>query len=265
MHAFLQQWRQRLNREPESSPYASDNRWSARIPPGQRVYAIGDVHGRRDLLEQMLDIIAADAASATVGLVTLVFLGDYVDRGPDSRGVIDCLLSGIPAEWQTICLKGNHESVMLRFLHDLTAGPNWQAIGGQATLASYGIRTDASRHPAIRLLAAQELLWQVLPAAHFQFLSNLHTAVTIGDYGFVHAGVRPGVAFSAQDEEDLLWIRNEFLRSAEDHGLVIVHGHTIVSEPECCSNRIGIDTGAFATGCLTTLVLEGNQYRFLRT
>jgi serine/threonine protein phosphatase 1 len=264
MRAFLQQWRQCLSLDPDPG-FSTSAPLQARIPAGQRVYAIGDIHGRRDLLEKILATIVEDSAPLKEEQVTLVFLGDYVDRGPDSRGVLECLLSALPTGWQTLFLKGNHEAIMLRFMHDLTAGPNWLAIGGQATLSSYGIHSDETRHPAIRLLAAQEALWQRLPAAHYQLLSGLRLVATIGDYGFVHAGIRPGIPLDAQDEEDLLWIRNEFLRSTADHGLVIVHGHTIVGAPELYTNRISIDTGAFATGCLTTLVLEEDRRWFLRT
>ncbi|HYD30580.1 MAG TPA: metallophosphoesterase family protein [Azospirillaceae bacterium] len=237
----------------------------ASVPAGVRLYAIGDIHGRLDLLDHLLDLIQEDAASGSDLDRYLVFLGDYVDRGDDSRGVIDRLATGLPPSFGAIHLRGNHEATMLRFLADLTIGTNWLNFGGGATLASYGITLPSAPNPAIMLLAAQRALREQLPPAHRRFLQDLRTSVTVGDYLFVHAGIRPGIPLDRQDDHDLMWIRDEFLESPKDHGKVVIHGHTITFEPEMRANRIGIDTGAFATGRLTALVLEGDTRRFLST
>jgi serine/threonine protein phosphatase 1 len=238
---------------------------AAAVPRGLRVYAIGDVHGRLDLLDRMLDLIEVDGATAPDLVKYIVYLGDYVDRGPHSRGVIDRLAEGPPPGFGAVHLKGNHEASMLEFLEDIRIGPNWLTYGGTATLASYHVPPPHADAPHEDLEHAQEQLRRLLPAAHRTFLESLRTSVTIGDYLFVHAGVRPGVPLERQREGDLLWIREEFLRSGADHGKVVVHGHTICPEPELRPNRIGIDTGAFATNRLTCLVLEGTERRFLTT
>lgn len=238
---------------------------NASVPPGLRIYTVGDVHGRLDLLDRLLDRITADGAEAPHLTKYLIFLGDYVDRGPDSKGVIERLIAGPPPSFGAVHLKGNHEATMVQFFDDLTIGPNWLAFGGTATLESYGVALSTSGHPATRIAKAQEGLCANLPATHRAFLTHLRSTVSIGDYLFVHAGIRPGVPLDRQREQDMMWIRDEFLESAVEHGKVVVHGHTISPEPEMRANRIGIDTGAFATGRLTCLVLESNQRRFLST
>lgn len=237
----------------------------AAVPRGLRVYAIGDVHGRLDLLDQLLDSIEDDAATAPGLVKYIVYLGDYVDRGPYSRGVIERLAGGPPPGFGAIHLKGNHEASMLEFLEDIRIGPNWLTYGGTATLASYNVTPPSEEAPPEAMSEAQQRLNAVLPPTHRAFLGSLRPSVTIGDYLFVHAGVRPGVPLDRQREQDMLWIREDFLRSTLDHGKVVVHGHTISMEPEVRANRIGIDTGAFATNRLTCLVLEGNERRFLST
>ncbi|PWC52323.1 metallophosphoesterase family protein [Azospirillum sp. TSO22-1] len=237
----------------------------AAVPRGLRVYAIGDVHGRLDLLDRMLDMIETDGAAAPELVKYIVYLGDYVDRGPHSRGVIKRLAEGPPPGFGAIHLKGNHEASMLAFLEDIRVGPNWLTFGGTATLASYHVPPPHADSAPEDLAQAQEQLRLRLPPAHRGFLDSLRTSVTIGDYLFAHAGIRPGVPLERQREDDLLWIRDDFLRSAADHGKVVVHGHTISPEPELRANRIGIDTGAFATNRLTCLVLEGTERRFLTT
>jgi serine/threonine protein phosphatase 1 len=237
----------------------------AAVPRGLRVYAIGDVHGRLDLLDRLLDQIDEDGAAAPDLVKYIVYLGDYVDRGPHSSGVIERLAAGPPPGFGAIPLKGNHEASMLEFLEDIRIGPNWLTYGGTATLASYHVQPPHADSPPEDLTYAQEMLGRALPPAHRTFLESLRTSVTIGDYVFVHAGVRPGVPLDRQREDDLLWIREDFLRSTADHGKVVVHGHTISPEPEVRPNRIGIDTGAFATHRLTCLVLEGTERRFLVT
>lgn len=234
----------------------------ARIPPGLRVYAVGDVHGRADLLASLLDRIAADAGSYA-GSKQLVFLGDYVDRGVESRQVIDLLTGGLPAGFEAVFLKGNHEAALLDFLADPGIGPDWFAFGGGATLLSYGVSPDHVQRARFEM--AREELLALLPDHHLAFLRSLRLSAQVGDYAFVHAGVRPGVPLERQSERDLLWIREEFLRDDSPHGVMIIHGHTVVSTPEIRQNRIGIDTGAYATGRLTALVLEGGDRRFLTT
>ena len=238
---------------------------TAAVPRSVRVYAIGDIHGRLDLLDAMLDQLVEDGAAAPDLNKYIVYLGDYVDRGPDSSGVIERLVQGPPPGFGAIHLKGNHEASMLHFLEDIRIGPNWLSYGGDATLASYQVPPPGENAGAAELEQAQALLYAALPPNHLAFLTSLRASVAIGDYLFVHAGIRPGVALERQREEDLLWIREQFLRSTADHGKVVVHGHTISVAPEVRANRIGIDTGAFATNRLTCLVLEGNDRRFLYT
>lgn len=238
---------------------------AAAVPRGMRVYAIGDIHGRLDLLERLLDQIARDAASARDLVKHLVFLGDYVDRGPQSRAVIDRLAAGPPSGFGAIHLRGNHEAALLDALDDPRVGARWIAFGGGATLSSYGVAPPAEDASLERLVETQRRFRAALPPQHLDFLRRLRTCVTIGDYHFVHAGIRPGVPLDRQRDSDRLWIREEFLHSYADHGKVVVHGHTIAPQPEVRSNRIGIDTGAFATNRLTALVLEGTDRRFLCT
>lgn len=230
-----------------------------------RVYAVGDIHGRLDLLDQMLGQILRDAEPAPNLLKYLVFLGDYVDRGPDSRLVIERLACGLPPAFGAVFLRGNHEDTMLGFLSDLRVAPGWLSYGGDATLESYGIPAPAPDAPAEHLQQAQTMLNGQLPAHHRAFLTGLRCHLTIGDYHFVHAGVRPGVPLDRQEDQDRLWIREAFLASRADHGKVVVHGHTIAPEPELLPNRIGIDTGAYASDRLTAIGLEGTERWFLST
>lgn len=235
---------------------------SASIPAGLRVYAIGDIHGRLDLLNRLHQMIQEDAGSAA-GDRTLVYLGDYVDRGPESAGVVELLSKETLPGFSAIHLMGNHEDFMLRFLDDNSSGNAWFANGGVATLRSYGVNFDYAELLSPGRL--QDKLSRNLPARHLDFLRALTLSHVIGDYLFVHAGIRPAVAMELQTPADLLWIRGDFLNSTADHGRIVVHGHTITDAPEIRENRIGIDTGAFATDCLTCLVLEGTGRRFLQT
>jgi len=238
-----------------------------RVPAGERVYAIGDVHGRLDLLKRLLGRIREDAAQAKSLRKSLVYLGDYVDRGPESKGVIDLLLSRPmkDAGFEEIPLMGNHEDILLQFLADVRVGPHWFAYGGMATLESYGVRPPRLMAAEEDLVRAQRELAAKIPLAHLEFLRRMKLKHEEGDYLFVHAGLRPGVALDQQIGQDLMWIRDEFLQSNADFGKLVVHGHTIAEEPQVKANRIGIDTGAYATGVLTALVLEGNERRFLQT
>jgi serine/threonine protein phosphatase 1 len=235
-----------------------------RVPPGTRIYAIGDIHGRADLLADLHRTILADAANAPERCV-VIYLGDYVDRGLQSRLVIDTLLSEPLAGFERVHLKGNHEAALLDFLADARIGPGWVQFGGAATLMSYDAGRVTSDAPESAFAAAQAEFARHLPKNHRVFFESLPLVHEEGDYLFVHAGVRPGVPIDRQTEDDLLWIRNEFLDWREPFERIVVHGHTITDEPEVRVNRIGIDTGAFATGRLTCLVLEGSEHRFLST
>jgi len=235
----------------------------AAVPQDVRVYAIGDVHGRADLLALMHAKIEADSLNAPRLRKHVIYLGDYVDRGPASREVVEMLLSGPPAGFSATHLLGNHEWMLLRFLSDAAQGPEWLALGGLATLLSYGVGFVGPGRMEAKLLAAQQHFRQRLPSTHRRFLDGLPRYVTVGDYMFVHAGVRPGIPLERQNHADLIWIRGEFLESTAFHGKIIVHGHSYGTEPEILPNRIGIDTGAYATGRLTCLVLEGQQIRML--
>lgn len=242
---------------------------------GTAIYAIGDIHGRADLLSDLHRQIAADAEQRRAERRVVVYLGDYVDRGVDPAGVIDLALEGPSPEglgdtaaggFEVVTLLGNHERLMIEFLDDVRRGPLWLRNGGDATLRSYGVEPGPGPHlDEAGLLTLQAALRQRLPGRHLEFLQQLRLLHVEGDYAFVHAGIRPGVALDAQTEEDLIWIRDLFLRSESDHGHVIVHGHTIIPEPEIRPNRIGIDTGAYYTGHLTCLALEGTKRRILST
>lgn len=236
------------------------------LPPGVRVYAVGDIHGRFDLLTAMLERIQADAKSLPPGgKAHIVFLGDYLDRGNHSRSVLDHLIAWPLPRFEPTFLRGNHEATMLQFLDDLSAGPGWLTYGGVNTLLSYGVRPPVDVPPRLRLAAVQWQLREAIPTAHVAFLRRLQFYAEIGSYLFVHAGIRPGVPLDQQRYDDLVWIREDFLSSTADHGRVVVHGHTITMEAESLPNRIGVDTGAYATGRLTAAVLEGDERRFIDT
>ncbi len=231
---------------------------------GFRIYAIGDIHGRLDLLDAMLARIRADLAARPHSQPLVVFLGDYVDRGPETRGVLETLIgleaAGLPAR----CLLGNHDSYVLAYLED----PDWSdrplhwlhtSMGGAATLASYGV-PDALEGAPRRTHAA---FVEAFPRTHLDFLNGCGLWMRIGSYVFVHAGIRPGVAMEAQERDDLIWIREPFLSTNEDFGFKVVHGHTIVPKVEHRPNRIAIDTGAVRTGVLSCLVLDGSEVALL--
>jgi serine/threonine protein phosphatase 1 len=218
------------------------------------------VHGRNDLLDELADTIQADLASAPREVIT-VFLGDYVDRGPQSAAVLDRLSVGrFPTP--VIALRGNHEEMFLKCLEDSASLDEWRRYGGLETLHSYGVDVKAVMRGE-GLEEARAALLAALPAAHLDFLRATQLSVIIGDYFFCHAGVRPGVALERQSADDLMWIRDGFLRFEGSFGKVVVHGHTPVADPDARANRINIDTGAFATSVLTCLVLEGVERRFL--
>ena len=237
-----------------------------RVPTGVRVYAVGDIHGRLDLLTTLEQHILADA-EATGGALALhlVHLGDYVDRGFDSRRVIEHLLDKPLPGFKTVHLLGNHDVWLREFTRGADCGPSWVRFGGDATLVSYGVKLDLQKPEGERYKEAQDLLHDRVPAQHMEFLDRLELGFGFGDYFFCHAGVRPDVPLERQSELDLLMIREPFLTWTGDCGKVIVHGHTVEERPVVRANRIGIDTGACWTNNLTCLVLEGTDYRFLST
>ena len=236
------------------------------VPDGTVVWSVGDIHGRLDLLQPLVEAMVADLVASTATRRVVVFLGDYIDRGPDSRGVLR-LLSGLSAvqgiEWRF--LKGNHEQAMLGFLADPSAGPKWCEYGGDNALRSYGLRVPDLAHRAEAWARVAADLRHKLTDREIEFLENLELSVTIGDYFFSHAGARPGVALDRQSAEDLMWIRNSFLDSGTAFERVVVHGHTPTTVVHADQRRIGLDTKAYHSGVLTAVRLEGRERTLLQT
>lgn len=241
------------------------NREASRVSGGARVYAIGDIHGRVDLLRDLHRQIIDDAGQGTPRRKVLVYLGDYVDRGPHSFEVVDSLISDTPEGFETVFLKGNHEDMLLGFLEQGAFGSAWLLNGGLATVESYGVDFGGMFMGAAKLRSARQNFRNALPQDHLEFFRGLAAFHVEGDYLFAHAGVDPNVSLENQDEHDLMWIREKFLRHTIPFGKIVVHGHTIRPSPDVRPNRIGIDTGAYETGRLTCLVLEGGKRRFLQT
>jgi serine/threonine protein phosphatase 1 len=238
----------------------------ARVPPGVCVYAVGDIHGRVDLLAELHRLITEDASHLTPGTEKLVvYVGDYVDRGMESRQVVDLLLERPLPGFSPVYLLGNHDAWLLSFLVDTQIGPTWLRYGGDATLHSYGVSVGLQRDDARIFDKLQGELRERVPRRHVDFLQHLELSYGAGDFLFVHAGVRPTLPLDRQTAEDLLLIREPFLSWRRDLDKVVVHGHTVGADPIVRNNRIGIDTGACWTGCLTCLVLEEGDYRFLST
>ena len=236
----------------------------ARVPDGTVVYAIGDVHGRDDLLAQILHAIHEDA-TATSDHATVVFLGDYVDRGPGSRAVIDQLIGA--SDDDTIAwrfLRGNHDQSVLDFLRNPMTGMAWTDFGGRETLESYGVSAPPGANSEAWRAAAADFA-TALPLEHLNFFEELEPSCEIGDYFFVHAGVRPGVPLDRQSPRDLLWIREPFLSDPAPLPKVVVHGHTVTPQVHVDDRRIGIDTGAYASGVLTALRLCGDEGAVIQT
>lgn len=234
------------------------------IPTGRRVYAIGDIHGRADLFEQLLNLIRADNAARGPAVVTLILLGDLVDRGPESAEVVERALR-LRDEFDDMrLLIGNHEECFLAALAgDVRRLRYFMRIGGEATVRSYW-HSDLDLAEATFEEVA-EWLPAMVPPAHVEFLGSGEDVIEIGDYAFVHAGIRPGVALGKQVLTDLRWIREDFLDDQSDHGVMVVHGHTIQGDVDERLNRIGIDTGAYKSGVLTAIVLEGTERDYLKT
>lgn len=241
---------------------AAEANWPTGKVDGELIYAIGDIHGCYDQLRRLLMQIASDAEVHAKGrTATLIFCGDYVDRGPGSRQVLEalCWLKR-RRSFHLHFLKGNHEEVMLDYISAPAQTTAWLRFGGAETLRSYGVMPPAPDAAPTAHLAARDDLLERLPVAHLRFLEDLELMIGVGDYAFVHAGVRPGVALARQAERDLLWIREGFLDTDAPHDRIIVHGHTWESdEPEVRPHRIGIDTGAYETGVLTALRIEDDR------
>lgn len=236
------------------------------VPPGTVVWAVGDVHGRLDLLLPLVDAITADLHGSRAERKLVIFLGDYIDRGPDSRGVLG-LLAGLSAsqgvEWRF--LKGNHEQAMLEFLEDPAAGARWCEYGGDRALGSWGLRVPELAHRTEAWARVAADLRHKLTKGEMAFLQSLELSVTVGDYFFSHAGARPGLALDRQSPEDLMWIRQSFLDSRTAFERVVVHGHTPTVRVHSDHRRIGIDTKAYDTGVLTALRLEGHERSLLQS
>jgi serine/threonine protein phosphatase 1 len=232
---------------------------------GRLVYAVGDIHGYPVQLADLLRQITDDAERTAPGERPLiVFLGDYFDRGPDGRAVVELILALMDdSRFDVVALKGNHEDALLRFLADPDFAPAWIANWGRTTLSAYGV-APASGLDLTACAAARARFAEVLPASHRAFLAGLRLSVEVGDYLFVHAGVRPGVPLDAQAERDLIWIRYEFLDSDEAFGKVVVHGHTPADRPQRKANRINVDTGVYFSGVLTAVRLKGEHQAFLQ-
>ena len=241
------------------------------LPAGERAYAIGDIHGRADLFAAVIAAIDADDAARTAAKTTVILLGDLIDRGPDSAGVIQ-----LAREWQVRrpkpeavrIIMGNHEEMLLDCLERPDMLRHFLRYGGLETAQSYGAMIDVTglqEWPPEKFSHAAAVIRAKLPEADLEYIRNFEDCIVLGDYAFVHAGIRPGVALERQLVSDLRWIREPFLSYRGSHGKVIVHGHTIAPEPQLRSNRIGIDTGAYQSGVLTTLGLEGTDRWLIQT
>jgi serine/threonine protein phosphatase 1 len=233
-------------------------------PAGERLYAIGDIHGRRDLLEALLKQIDEDDQARGPAKTTLIILGDLMDRGADSRGVIELLMQLETASDNIVFLAGNHEELMIRTWEgERNMASTFNRAGGKETLMSYGV--TAETYDSWDLGEMTEQLGRLVPADHIRFLKGFRDWHKAGDYLFVHAGIRPGIDIEDQTSEDLRWIRGGFLDSNDDFGMMVIHGHTITKTVDERSNRIGIDTGAYGSGVLTAIGLEGTERWYLST
>ncbi len=239
-----------------------DTAW---VPDGQRVYAIGDIHGRNDLLAQLLSQIDADDEERGSADTHIIFLGDLMDRGEDSAGVIETAMALRDSGRKVRFLMGNHEEVFVRACrkNDSKTTRFFLRIGGEETVLSYPI--TRAEYITLDMEQLSERLATLVPESHLEFIESFEDQIVIGDYAFVHAGIRPGVPLSEQKPTDLRWIREEFVDQRGDLEKVVVYGHTIYDEVEERGSRIGIDTGAYASGKLTALALEGGERWYLQT
>ena len=232
--------------------------------PGKRAYAIGDIHGCFDLLLDLVAQIEDDNARRAPKELALVFLGDLIDRGPSSRSVVQFLRDELSVRHTCHFIAGNHEEILVRALSGETQLIRpWLQQGGLACAESYGVQSRELRD--LDEFELREVLLSAIPSDDIQFMSGFHDYVRFGDYLFVHAGIRPGIPFEHQTPQDMRWIREPFLRSRIDHGLVVVHGHTISREVDTCANRIGLDTGAYRSGVLSALMIDGQTRHILQT
>lgn len=234
----------------------------ARGPNGLRIYAIGDVHGRLDLLTRMHEAIAEHLGEQPVEDWRIVHLGDYVDRGPNSSGVLDFLTAAGQRDQRVVSLAGNHDTSFLDFLSTPNQNGLFANNGGRETALSYGIAMDFA--DPMGFPAQHEALCRAVPEAHRRFIEGLRFSLSLGDFFFCHAGIQPGVPLEAQDPKDLIWIRDTFLNYEGLHPKIIVHGHTPSAEPEVRPNRVNVDTGAFMSDVLTALVIEAGEKQILQ-
>jgi len=242
------------------------NLGQSKITNGLRVYAVGDIHGCLVELNTMINLITADLNQRPVADYRVIFLGDYQDRGPQSKSVVTLLMSLTQADPRFLCLRGNHDIALPQFVYDpARSGPGFFSNGGDTTLLSYGVRIEPGQFDGDQVRLIQGFAKAVVNAAHLKFLMSLPYSMMIGDYFFCHAGIRPGVDFDKQSEDDLVWIRKPFLNHTKLYDKVIVHGHTALEEIDVRKNRINIDTRCYATGILSCVVLEGKEHRFLQT
>jgi serine/threonine protein phosphatase 1 len=237
------------------------------ISEGHAVYAIGDIHGRLDLLQDILQRVTEDAGQHPEDATrSLIFLGDYIDRGAESRGVVEALLQDPLPGFATVRLMGNHEEAFLAFLDGLSDGLDWLSFGGLETLMSYGVPLRSLPRTEDAVAELRFSVANAVPKSHVEMIRRCTLHHSIGAYLFVHAGVRPGIPLENQTPTDLMWIRDDFLRSRVPlPRRVVVHGHTICDLPQNREHRINVDTGAFASGRLTCLILRGSERRFVST
>lgn len=233
------------------------------LPKNICIYAIGDIHGRADLLHQLHGMISEDAEKYPNHKRIVIYLGDYIDRGNASKQVIDQLLNPALNNFHSIYLRGNHENMLIEFLNDLGRGELWFMNGGLETLKSYNISLSLLNELNYQKL--KDLLLEKMPPEHITFFQTLKTHYSEGPYFFCHAGINPNLPLDKQNDEDLMWIREPFLHSKKDFGKIVVHGHTVSQKPTLLPNQIGVDTGAVFTDRLTCVVLTDKEPYFLGT
>lgn len=259
-------WKSLFRRGPKPAEPGPRSSHPSAVPNDVRVYAFGDVHGRLDLLDRLAVMIAQDLDTSPVRHPILVGLGDYIDRGPNSAGVIDTLCKGPVRGVDQVFMRGNHEQLLLDFLDDPSRyGPTWLQVGALATLKSYGVSARADVGSRSDFKPIRDALAANIPAAHLDLIREMPVWHAVGDYLFVHAGVRRGVPIERQSFDDLLWLRYEPADQDEPFEQVVVHGHTPVTEPFIGRYRINVDTGAYASNRLTCVILQETSKRVLQT